>query len=173
MKAHPNVTVKRTVVPYANLITKIPQDASAGDMPNLLLIDNPNVPEVAATGQLVPLNNLPGFTTSGYTSGAISECTYQGKPGTGGHGARHVPDVLPAEQAGGHPAVPQGRTAVPGVRAGDRELPARTIEYGANYPKVSQAIWTAIQAAITGTASESSALQTAQGTVSGVAKTSG
>jgi hypothetical protein len=45
---------------------------------------------------------------------------------------------------------------------------ARTIEYGANYPKVSQAIWTAI----TGTASVSSALQTAQGTVSGVAKTS-
>jgi hypothetical protein len=32
-----------------------------------------------------------------------------------------------------------------GVRA------AGTTEYGANYPKVSQAIWTAIQAAITGT----------------------
>jgi len=28
---------------------------------------------------------------------------------------------------------------------------ARTQEYGVNYPKVSQAIWTAIQAAITGT----------------------
>jgi multiple sugar transport system substrate-binding protein len=79
MKAHPNVTVKRTVVPYAELITKILQDASAGDMPNLLLIDNPDVPEVAATGQLVSLNGMPGFTTSGYTSGAISECTYQGK----------------------------------------------------------------------------------------------
>jgi multiple sugar transport system substrate-binding protein len=78
-KAHPNVTVKRTSVPYADLITKILQDASAGDMPNLLAIDNPDVPEVAATGQLVPFNNLPGFTTSGYTSGAISECTYQGK----------------------------------------------------------------------------------------------
>ena len=45
---------------------------------------------------------------------------------------------------------------------------ARTIEYGANYPKVSEAIWTAIQSAITGTASVNSALQTAQGTVSGV-----
>jgi multiple sugar transport system substrate-binding protein len=44
---------------------------------------------------------------------------------------------------------------------------ARTIEYGANYPKVSQAIWTAIQAAITGTASVNSALQTAQGTLWG------
>jgi len=79
MKAHPNITVQRTTVPYANLITKILQDASAGDMPNLMLIDNPNVPEVAATGQLVPLDSMPGFTTSGYTPGAISECTYQGK----------------------------------------------------------------------------------------------
>jgi multiple sugar transport system substrate-binding protein len=79
MKAHPNVTVKRTSVPYANLITKILQDASAGDMPNLMLIDNPDVPEVAATGQLVPFDNLPGFTTAGYTPGATAECTYQGK----------------------------------------------------------------------------------------------
>jgi multiple sugar transport system substrate-binding protein len=49
----------------------------------------------------------------------------------------------------------------------------RTIEYGANYSKVSQAIWTAIQAAITGTTSVSSALQTAQGTVSSVPRVSG
>jgi multiple sugar transport system substrate-binding protein len=46
-------------------------------------------------------------------------------------------------------------------------------EYGANYPKVSEAIWTAIQSAITGTASPSAALQTAQGTVSGVQQVSG
>ncbi len=48
-------------------------------MPNLVLLDNPNVPQVAATGQLRALNDLPGFTTSGYYPGAISECTYQGK----------------------------------------------------------------------------------------------
>ena len=48
MKEHPNITVKRTQVPYADLITKILQDASAGDMPNVMLIDNPDVPEVAA-----------------------------------------------------------------------------------------------------------------------------
>jgi len=38
---------------------------------------------------------------------------------------------------------------------------------------VSEAIWTAIQAPITGTSSVSSALQTAQGTVSGVQQVSG
>ncbi len=77
--AHPNITVKREVVPYANLITKVLQEASAGDLPNIVMLDNPNVPEVAATGQLKPLDGLPGFTTSGYIPGAISECTYQGK----------------------------------------------------------------------------------------------
>ena len=79
MKAHPDIIVKRTSVPYANLITKILQDASAGDMPNLMLIDNPNVPEVAATGQLVALDKLPGFTTAGYTPGATAECAYKGQ----------------------------------------------------------------------------------------------
>src|SRR5262249_4562176 len=76
--AHPNVTVKRQVVPYANLITNVLQGASAGDLPNIVMLDNPNVPQVAATGQLIPLNGLPGFTTSGYVPGAISECTYHG-----------------------------------------------------------------------------------------------
>jgi Bacterial extracellular solute-binding protein len=52
---------------------------SAGDMPSLVLLDNPNVPQVAATGQLRAFNDLPGFTTSGYYPGAISECTYRGK----------------------------------------------------------------------------------------------
>src|SRR5712691_7477226 len=55
---HPGVTVQRTAVSYANLITKVLQDASAGDMPNLVMLDNPNVPEVAATEQLPPLNDL-------------------------------------------------------------------------------------------------------------------
>jgi hypothetical protein len=50
---------------------------------------------------------------------------------------------------------------------------SRTKEYGANYPKVSQTIWTAIQASITGTSSVSSALQTAQGTISSVQQVSG
>ena len=49
----------------------------------------------------------------------------------------------------------------------------RTTEYGANYPKVSQAIWTAIQAAITGTASVGSSLNTAQSTISGISKAGG
>lgn len=78
-KAHPGVTVKRQAVPFANLMPKVQQEASAGDLPNIVIIDNPDVPAIAATGQLRPFNNLPGFTTSGYTPGAIRECTYKGQ----------------------------------------------------------------------------------------------
>jgi multiple sugar transport system substrate-binding protein len=49
---------------------------------------------------------------------------------------------------------------------------SRTEEYGANYPKVSQAMWTAIQSAITGTSSVNSALSQAQSTISGISKVS-
>ena len=50
---------------------------------------------------------------------------------------------------------------------------SRTTQYGANYPKVSQAIWTAIQAAITGTASPSAALSQAQSTISSIPQVTG
>jgi len=46
----------------------------------------------------------------------------------------------------------------------------RTTEYGANYPKVSQAIWTAIQSAITGSQTPAAALKQAQQTVAAVPK---
>ncbi len=360
-KDHPGVTVKRTAVSFANLITKVLQDASAGDMPSLVLLDNPNVAQVAATGQLRAFNDLPGFTTSGYYPGAIQECTYQGKQycypiGTNsvglfynkkmladaglqppqtwaelqsdakkltkapvygmafdatadeqstwqlepffwsagasltkvdtpafqsalqlwvnlvkdgsasksvlnwgqapdltqqflqGHAAMMVngpwifPDLnakgwkyndqygivpIPTEKAGQTVVAPLGGETVDlGTGGSDEQkkmawewvqgmqepqamehvtslmyyLPTkpavtdqvltggpeytvfaketqtarpRTTEYGANYPKVSQAIWTAIQAAITGTSSVSKALQTAQGTISGVQQVSG
>jgi multiple sugar transport system substrate-binding protein len=38
----------------------------------------------------------------------------------------------------------------------------RTLGLGVKYPKVSEAVWTAIQAAISGTSSVQSALSTAQ-----------
>jgi multiple sugar transport system substrate-binding protein len=44
-----------------------------------VVLDNPNVPQVAATGQLRQFDSLPGFTTNGYYTGAMNECKYQGK----------------------------------------------------------------------------------------------
>ncbi|MBO0809675.1 MAG: ABC transporter substrate-binding protein, partial [Actinobacteria bacterium] len=40
--AHPGWKVKRELVPFANLMPKVLQAASAGDMPNIVFIDNPN-----------------------------------------------------------------------------------------------------------------------------------
>lgn len=76
--AHPNVTIKRTSVPYANLITKVLQDASAQNMPNIVMLDNPDVPQVAATGQLRKFDSLPGYTTKGYFSSDMDECLFSG-----------------------------------------------------------------------------------------------
>ncbi|HTW10032.1 MAG TPA: extracellular solute-binding protein [Acidimicrobiales bacterium] len=44
----------------------------------------------------------------------------------------------------------------------------RTLGLGTKYPKVSEAVWTAIQAALSGSASVQSALSTASGTIKGI-----
>jgi multiple sugar transport system substrate-binding protein len=77
--AHPNVDIRRQSVPFENLMPKVLQAASAGDMPDIVIIDNPNVQQVAATGQLRVFDELPGYTTQGYYPGAIKECEYKGK----------------------------------------------------------------------------------------------
>ncbi len=46
----------------------------------------------------------------------------------------------------------------------------RTLGLGVKYPKVSQAVWTAIQAALSGSKSVPDALKTAQGQISGILK---
>ena len=50
---------------------------------------------------------------------------------------------------------------------------SRATQYGANYPKVSQALRTAIQSAIAGTSSASSALTQAQSTISPIPQVKG
>ena len=77
--SHRGVTVRREVVPAGpNYMTKLLQEASARDLPNMAMVDNPNVPQMAATGQLRAFNGLPGFTASGYYPGSMKECLYQG-----------------------------------------------------------------------------------------------
>src|ERR1700728_4482059 len=50
---------------------------------------------------------------------------------------------------------------------------SRTTQYGANSPKVSQALWTAIQSAITGTSTVGSALSQAQSSISSIPQVKG
>ena len=179
---------------------------SAGDMPNLMLIDNPNVPEVAATGQLVPLDTMPGFTTAGYTPGATAECTYQGKHycyaiGTNTIGlfynkamlaAKHLspPTTWAQLQSDAKTLTTSAHYGMAFDATADEQSTWQLEPFfwsngasltSVNTPAFQQSLqlwtnmvkWTAIQAAITGTASTNSALQTAQGTISGISKVSG
>jgi multiple sugar transport system substrate-binding protein len=71
--AHPGVTVKRQYVPFANLDTKLLTQATGGDLPNLLAVDNPFVSTMISTGQVEPLSGLKGFSTKGYYPAVIDE----------------------------------------------------------------------------------------------------
>ncbi len=77
--AHPGVTVKRQYVPFANLDTKLLTQATGGDLPNLLAVDNPFVSTMISTGQVVPLSGLSGFSSKGYYPAVIDEGLYKGK----------------------------------------------------------------------------------------------
>ena len=78
-KAHPGVTVKRQYVPFANLDTKLLTQATGGDLPNLLAVDNPFVSTMISTGQVVPLSGMKGFSTKGYYPAVIDEGLWKGK----------------------------------------------------------------------------------------------
>ncbi|WP_206922504.1 ABC transporter substrate-binding protein [Alicyclobacillus suci] len=75
-KLHPNIKIQRELVPNATYLQKVIQQAMADDMPDLLMLDNPNLPEIASTGVLVPLQQLGHIDTENFAKGSISEGTY-------------------------------------------------------------------------------------------------
>src|SRR3954454_24554471 len=72
------VTVQRESVPGATLIQKVLQQASSKTLPDVLMLDNPDLQQIAQTGALTPLNDL-GLTADGYAEGVVSASTYEGK----------------------------------------------------------------------------------------------
>jgi multiple sugar transport system substrate-binding protein len=66
------------VVTSGSLFSKELSEASAHQLPDLLMMDNPWVPSLASTGNLVPLSQF-GFSTAGLTHGALAAGTYRGK----------------------------------------------------------------------------------------------
>jgi multiple sugar transport system substrate-binding protein len=77
--AHPGITIKRTYVVFASLDQKLLTQAAGHDLPNLLAVDNPFVSTMIATGQVVPLSGLSGFSTQGYFPAIIDEGLSNGK----------------------------------------------------------------------------------------------
>jgi len=77
--AHPGVTIKREYVPFASLDTKLLTQAAGHDLPNIIANDNPFVPDMIETGELLPLSSFKGFSTKGYFPAVIDEGLFNGK----------------------------------------------------------------------------------------------
>src|SRR5689334_14149440 len=65
-------------VPGPTLIQKVLQQASSKTLPDVLMLDNPDIQQIAATGALAPLNDL-GLNADGVIKGMVDATSYQGK----------------------------------------------------------------------------------------------
>ncbi|PWH07176.1 ABC transporter substrate-binding protein [Brachybacterium endophyticum] len=65
------LTYTREKVPGEQLIAKVLQMGSSKTLPDILMLDNPDLPQLAASGALAPLEQY-GFSTKGFTP-AIAE----------------------------------------------------------------------------------------------------
>src|SRR3954447_21325843 len=72
------VTIQRETVPGASLIPKVLQQSSSRTLPDVLMLDNPDLQQIAATGALTPLSDY-GLPADGYIKGVVDASTYQGK----------------------------------------------------------------------------------------------
>ncbi len=72
------ITLQRETVPGDTLIQKVLQQASSKTLPDVLMLDNPDVQQIAATGALAPLNDM-GLTGDGVIQGMVDATSYQGK----------------------------------------------------------------------------------------------
>ena len=65
-------------VPGAGLIAKVLQQASSKTLPDVLMIDNPDVQQIAASGALAPITDF-GLSGDGVSKGTVTAATYKGK----------------------------------------------------------------------------------------------
>lgn len=70
--------INRETVPGESLIPKVLQQASSRTLPDVLMLDNPDLQQIAATGALVSLDTF-GLNADGYAQGVIDASTYDGK----------------------------------------------------------------------------------------------
>jgi multiple sugar transport system substrate-binding protein len=94
------VKVVHQQVPREQLMPKILQEASARSLPDLALIDNPDLQQVAATGGLASLSQA-GLSTAGLYPSIVSAGTYQGQtygiaPGVNGLALFYNKDMFTA-----------------------------------------------------------------------------
>lgn len=72
------VSIAREKVPGEQLIAKVLQMSSSKTLPDLLMLDNPDLQEIASSGALVPLEDF-GIDTSGFAKEILEAGTFEGK----------------------------------------------------------------------------------------------
>jgi multiple sugar transport system substrate-binding protein len=65
-------------VPGPTLIQKVLQQASSKTLPDVLMLDNPDIQQIAEAGALMPLGDF-GINADGYAPGPVSAATYDGQ----------------------------------------------------------------------------------------------
>ena len=116
------VTIKRETVPGKDLIQKVLQQSSSKTLPDVLMIDNPDVQQIAATGGLSPLSDYD-VDTSGFAQGILDAATYEDEvyglaPTVNTLGLFYNEDVLAA--AGIEPPTTWDELKTAAARADDR-----------------------------------------------------
>jgi multiple sugar transport system substrate-binding protein len=78
---NPNVTITRTAQPFAQLKQKLLQGATAGELPDMVVIDNPDHSSFAALGVLTDISDQVKSwgQRSEYFEGPFNSTVYQGK----------------------------------------------------------------------------------------------
>ncbi|WP_432843018.1 ABC transporter substrate-binding protein [Dactylosporangium sp. CA-092794] len=101
--AQTGVKIEHQQVPRAQFMPKLLQQASSRSLPDLALVDNPDLPQLAATGGLVPLKDLPteGLYPSIVAAGKYKGDTYGIAPGVNGLALYYNQDLF--TQAGLQP----------------------------------------------------------------------
>ncbi|HLU54333.1 MAG TPA: extracellular solute-binding protein [Pseudonocardia sp.] len=72
------VTIEREAVPGEQLIPRVLQQASSRTLPDVLMIDNPDLQQIASTGALAPISQF-GLSADGYQEGVRDASTFEGE----------------------------------------------------------------------------------------------
>lgn len=73
-----NLTIDRNAVPGAGLIQKVLQQSSSKTLPDVLMLDNPDLQQIAKSGALTPLSDYD-IPTAGYAPGILQAGTFKDK----------------------------------------------------------------------------------------------
>jgi multiple sugar transport system substrate-binding protein len=118
------LTIEREAVPGDTLIAKVLQQSSSKTLPDVLMLDNPDLQQIAATGALAPLSDFD-LSADGYAKGVVDASTYDGKlyglqPVTNTIGLFYNKKLLAEAGVAVPKTWPELRTAAKAMTQGDR-----------------------------------------------------